>query len=330
MSKSNVKIKTDKLSGVLAAVAMVLVGALVGLAGGKIIAVFNPVEKEIEIFTEAEGTITLSEDQPEAIIENENGELETEQLPVVEEVSGNQFLTDEEVDLGHGAYYDISSPITFKNATLGSCIDMDSKYGAQCVDLAAVFHKQYTGRWLDTCGTGAARGLWDCRFKNAGDDYELITDVTQIQAGDWLIFNGGTYGHVGMAMGPYNNGYVALLGENQGGAKCLGGGAATNIINMSTKTFLGALRPKIYIAPEPTPEPEPTPVADKCASWVLKKGDTLGKIMQRCEGKVEWGETMNEYAKTWVDKTTGQVVFDGWYNSKNGVGLYAGHEITRK
>lgn len=328
MSKKEINIKSDKLSKALAALALILVGALIGLTGGTITTVFNPEEKEIEIFTEAESQITLSEEQPEAIVENEDGELESEQLPVVEEVSGNEFAENEDLDFGQGAYYDFSSPVAFKNATLGSCIDLDGKFGSQCVDAAAVFHKEYTGRWLSTCGTGAARGIWACRGENAGEEYELVTDVTKVQAGDWLIFDGGTYGHVGMAMGPYNNGYVALLGENQGGAKCIGGGAATNIINMSTKTFLGAFRPKIYIAPEPTPEP--APVADKCQSWDLKKGDTLGKIMKVCEGKIVWGSTMDEYAKTWVDKETGQIVFDGWYSSNNGVGLYAGHEIVRK
>lgn len=327
MAKKVQTTKVDKINKVLPIVFFILVGAMMGLAGGKITAVFNPVEKEIEIFTEADGKITLSEEQPEAVIENEDGNLETEQLPVVEEVSGDEFNT-EDLNFGEGAYYDFSTPTAFKNATMGLCIDADGRYGSQCVDLFATFHKEYTGRWADVCGTGAARGLWKCKENNAGDDYELIYDVTQLQAGDWVIFDGGKYGHVGMAMGPYNNGYVALLGENQGGAKCIGGGAATNIINMSTKTFLGAFRPKIYIAPEPAPAP--APVADKCKNWQLKKGDTLGKIMKACEGKVTWGQAMNEYAKSWVDKETGQVVFDGWYNSKNGVGLYAGHEIVRK
>lgn len=325
-NKKSVKFKTDKMNGALAAVFMVLIGILVGLAGGKITAVFNPEEKEVEIYTEMEGSIMLAEEQPAAVLENEEGELTVEQLPVVEEVSGDEFK-EEELNLGQGAYYDFSTPIAFKNATIGQCIDADGVYGSQCVDLFATFHKEYTGRWANVCGTGAARGLWACKEENAGDEYDLITDVTKVQAGDWLIFDGGTYGHVGMAMGPYNNGYVALLGENQGGAKCYGGGAATNIINMSTRTFLGAFRPKIYEQPEPEPTPEP--VADKCSVWNLKKGDTLGKIMKECQGKIDWS-AMNEYAKTWVDKENGQVVYDGWYNSENGVGLYAGHEIERK
>lgn len=324
--KQKTKIKTDKLSGILAAVALVLAGIGVGLTGGKITAIFNPEEKEVEVYMETKGSITLSDEQPEAVIENENGELETEQLPAVEEISGDEFNTEEGLDLGQGAYYDYSTPTAWKNATMGQCIDFDGKWGSQCVDAFATFHYEYTGRWADVCGTGAARGLWKCKENNAGDEYDLITDVTKVQAGDWLIFDGGKYGHVGMAMGPYNNGYVALLGENQGGAKCPGGGAATNIINMSTKTFLGAFRPKIYEQPEPTP----APVVDKCQSWDLKKGDTLGQVMKECENRIVWGSAMDDYAKTWVDESTGQVVYDGWYNSSNGVGLYAGHKIVRK
>lgn len=81
--------------------------------------------------------------------------------------------------------------------------------------------------------------------------------------------------------------------------------------------------------PEPTPEPEPEPVATVCDEWPLKWGDTLGLIMQTCEGYVEWGEAMRAYARTWVDKETGATVLDGW-NSYNGVGLYAGHTIVHK
>ena len=53
-----------------------------------------------------------------------------------------------------------------------------------------------------------------------------------------------------MALGKPNKGYVALLGENQGGTSCADGGSATNIINISLKTFKGAFRPKIYDLPK--------------------------------------------------------------------------------
>lgn len=321
--------KTIANSRIAQVIAAILVGILVGIAGGKITGYIAPLETEVqvEVPVETEGSIELAEEQPMALVQTDEETVESQQLPVVEEVSGDEF-SGEEVDLGEGAYYDFSTPTAFKNATLGACIDADGKFGAQCVDLFAVFHKEYTGKWADVCGTGAARGLWQCREQNAGDAYEIVTDPAALQPGDWAIFDGGTYGHVGMVMGPYNKGYVALLGENQGGGKCYGGGAATNIINMSTRTFLGAFRPKIYIQEEEE-KPE-QPVSKNCGQWTLSKGDTLGKIMFECEGKVEWGEAMNEYAKTWYSPAYGgQVVYNGWYMSANGVGLYAGDTIVR-
>lgn len=82
--------------------------------------------------------------------------------------------------------------------------------------------------------------------------------------------------------------------------------------------------------PEPTPTPTPTPVSD-CKTWNVAKGDTLGAIMKACNGSVTYGKTMEEYAKTWFSTVTkpGQSVYDGW-NSKTGVGLYAGDIIQKK
>jgi len=310
---------------------VLITSILVGIAGGKITATISPIETRVavEIPVETEGSIELAQEQPTALVEVDDGVVEAKQLPVAEEVSGDEF-NDVEIDFGQGEYYDFTTPTAFKNATLGKCLDFDGKFGSQCVDLFAIFHKEYTGRWANVCGTGAARGLWACREVNAGDEYELVQDPAALQPGDWAIFDGGAYGHVGMVVGPYNSGYVALLGENQGGVKCDGGGAATNIINMSTKTFLGAFRPKIYIHEESSPaQTTSVPVAQSCDSWTLQKGDTLGKIMFQCEGKLDWS-AMDEYAKTWSSlEHGGQVVYNGWHFSANGVGLYAGDTIVR-
>ena len=85
-----------------------------------------------------------------------------------------------------------------------------------------------------------------------------------------------------MALGPVKNGYVALLGENQGGRACEGGGAATNIINISIKNLIGFYRPKAYIKPEPKPTPTPAPTpAPTGETYKVKKGDTLGGIARK-------------------------------------------------
>lgn len=285
-------------------------------------------------------SIEYSEEPQPAYVEDDKGEIvQEEAIPTVEEVDGGLFedattgvsVTEGEYeDLGWSEWYNTSSPEAFRNDTIGKCIYANNRYGAQCVSLARVFWWSYANRDVSTCGTGMAKGMMNCAEQNAGDDFEVYWSDSKwsIQAGDWLIFNGGQYGHVGMALGPVTNGYVALLGENQGGRACQGGGAATNIINISVKNLIGYYRPKAYIKPEPTPEPtpepepEPTPI-NKCEEWHVKKGDTMGAIMKVCEGKIKWGEAMNEYARHWVSTKVvpGQTVYYGWTHG-TGYGLY--------
>lgn len=213
--------------------------------------------------------ITYSPVEVPAVIDGDLGDYE-EAIPTVEEIDGGRFedkttgvsITEGTyTDLGWAETYDTSSPEAFRNDTLGKCIYANNYFGAQCVSLARVFWWGYADRDVSTCGTGMAKGMMDCAEQNAGDDFDVYwkEDYRKIQAGDWLVFSGGQYGHVGMALGEVSNGYVALLGENQGGRACDGGGAATNIINISIKNLIGFYRPKAYIIPEP--EPEPTPIA---------------------------------------------------------------------
>lgn len=212
--------------------------------------------------------VTYSEEQIPAVIEDDKGEVnEVEGIPTVEEVDGGLFedkdtglstVEGDYEDLGWSETFNVSSPEAFKNDTLNKCIIANNKYGAQCVSLARVFWWSYADRDVTTCGTGMAKGMMECSEQNAGSEFVVYwsNDAYKIQAGDWLVFNGGRYGHVGMALGNVNKGYVALLGENQGGTACSEGGSATNIINISIKNLIGFYRPKAYIKP-----PKPTPIA---------------------------------------------------------------------
>lgn len=211
--------------------------------------------------------VQYSEEQIPAFIEDDKGEvIEVEGIPTVEEVDGGLFedkdtglstAEGEYEDLGWSETFNVSSPEAFKNDTLNKCIVANNKWGAQCVSLARVFWWSYADRDVSTCGTGMAKGMMECSEQNAGDEFKVFwsEDYSQIQAGDWLVFTGGQYGHVGMALGSVNKGYVTLLGENQGGTACPEGGSATNIINISIKNLIGFYRPKAYIKP-----PKPTPV----------------------------------------------------------------------
>jgi hypothetical protein len=195
---------------------------------------------------------------PGYIQDDQGGITEDASIPTMEEVDGGQFedkdtgvsVTEGQYeDLGWSETYDVSSPEAFKNATLNRCIIANNIFGAQCVSLARVFWWSYADRDVSTCGTGMAKGMMNCYELNAGNDFDVYwsDNVDEIQAGDWLVFNGGQYGHVGMALGPVVNGYVTLLGENQGGHYCEGGGSATNIINLNIKNLIGFYRPKAYI-----------------------------------------------------------------------------------
>ena len=289
--------------------------------------------------SEETSTYTLSEEPVPAIIEGDQGELiELESVPTMEEVDGGQFKDidtglstseGEYAELGWSETYNVSSPEAFKNDTLNRCIIANNYYGAQCVSLARVFWWSYANRDVSTCGTGMAKGMMNCAEENAGNDFLVYwaDNQNEIQAGDWLVFNGGQYGHIGMALGPVVNGYVALLGENQGGRSCGQnvGGSATNIININIKNLIGFYRPKAYVKPAPTPTPEP--VYD-CKKIEVKAGDTLGDIMLNCTGDIVWGEGMNNYARQWYSLTFQKylTVYDGW-SSENGVGLFAGDTI---
>lgn len=227
-----------------------------------------------------------------ALIEGDQGEIiEIEGIPTYEEIDGGQFLDINEMENGEGEYQDLgwsetyntSSPEAFKNATLNKCIYANNYYGAQCVSLARVFWWSYANRDVSTCGTGMAKGMMNCASQNAGNDFITYWNDAKysIQAGDWLVFNGGQYGHVGMALGGYNNGYVALLGENQGGNYCERGGSATNIININLKNLIGFYRPKNYVKSDPVPDQDTKPVPHIVEnSYTVKKGDTLGQILR--------------------------------------------------
>lgn len=317
----------------------ILIVILSGLAGAGLDLVIRPSENGIMV--DASYNIEFSEQQIPAQLENDLGEvILDENIPTVEDVDGGLFKDDMDPNLGDKGWsetYNVSTPEAFKNDTLNKCVVANNYYGAQCVSLARAFWWSYADRDVSTCGTGMAKGMMNCADVNAGEDFVVMwkEDINKIQAGDWLVFGGGQYGHIGMALGSVKDGYVALLGENQGGHSCGSnvGGSATNIINISVKNLIGFYRPKSYIKPDPEPvvTPEPVIPISGCVLWHVERGDTMSKIMLDCEGTVVYGEAMNNYAKSWYSLIykPNQSVYDGW-NSKTGVGLYAGDDIEHR
>lgn len=87
---------------------------------------------------------------------------------------------------------DFSSYDRFKETTNGNAYNLDNDSGVQCVDGAATLWV-YLGRWINTGGTGQAQGCWtveSARNSNAGSEFELITDLTQVKKGDIVVLKG--------------------------------------------------------------------------------------------------------------------------------------------
>ena len=314
--------KKSTIIALVVAIVLAIVGAITGAS------VNINIENE-----KYNASIKYSEEPQPAYVEDDKGEIvQEEAIPTVEEVDGGKFedettgvstVEGEYEDLGWSEWYPTETPQAFRNATLGKCIIANNYYGAQCVSLSRVFWWSYANRDVSTCGTGMAKGMMNCAAQNAGNDFDVYwkDSAWKIQAGDWLIFDGGQYGHVGMALGGVTNGYVALLGENQGGSACQGGGAATNIINISIKNLIGFYRPKAYNKPTPKPTPAPTPAPSpaKELTYTYKKGDYFSKVLVKLglDEKKLWGEngTVKYYTKQLVE----QNVLDSRGNVKIGV-----------
>lgn len=256
-----------------------------------------------QVNKEYRATLIYSDENIPGKIVTENGE-ETVVVPTLESVDGVKLPDDEKTSSdGKGAYHNTTTYLTYYNSVgVGNCIN--NAFGAQCFALADDFWQNYTGRALSSCGTGAAKGTLNCYEYNAGNEFEMIWDASKIQPGDWVVFTSGTWGHIGMAMGYNNNGYIALFGQNQGGGYCAKGGSATNVVNLSLKSFGGAFRPKTYIKPDPTP-----PSGDS-VTYTYVKGDYFSKVLVKLgyDENNLWGE--NGSVKYYTNQLVQQNVLD--------------------
>ena len=254
-----------------------------------------------------EATIEYAKEAVPTIIVNENGEKVTIDAPTIDFIDGAQLPDDTALTDGQGAYHDTSTYMNYYNSVgLNTCIN--NAFGAQCFALADDFWENYADRALSSCGTGAAKGTLNCYEYNAGDEFEMIWDATKIQPGDWVVTKGGTWGHIFMAMGYYNNGYVAGFGQNQGGGYCPMGGSATNVVNLNLSTFGGAFRPKTYVKPDPTPTPTPTPAPQPgdTIEYSYVPGDYFSGVLVKLgidEGHL-WGEngTVKYYTNQLIEQ----------------------------
>lgn len=211
---------------------------LLGMIGGSSLQLQVKTDEKIKTITIEQGSIEFSETA----------------IPLIEEIDGGKI--DVTGFSSKGEIYPVTTPQDFMNATENKCVIEGNSWGAQCVSLAQAFWKSYANRSISDCGTGAARGIWQCRNENAGTDFEIVEGFQNLQAGDWAVFDSGEHGHIGMVYAEPEGNYIPLYGENQGGKSCETGGSEPNKILISNKTLLGVFRPKIYINKEAPVAPD--------------------------------------------------------------------------
>ena len=134
--------------------------------------------------------------------------------------------------------------------------------------------------------TGAARGIWEektARARNAGTEFELITDVTKIKRGDVIVFGSklGSYGHIGYADEDYptsKSSTIACYSQNQGGSNGAGQAAAFCVKRCNKAALIGAFRYKAWAGGAAIPV-KPTPANP--AVYTVVSGDTMSGIAKK-------------------------------------------------
>ena len=161
--------------------------------------------------------------------------------------NGNSSSSDSNVPVsrdvikGYGTW---SSMAAFQSTyPLGSAIDVDGAYGAQCWDYASAFWWGQVNRGFATGGDNA-RGTWTrAREVNAGTEFDLIASWAALQPGDWIVWGNGQYGHVAMAVGYPSGNTIRVWNQNgASGDAWPTGGKVVALDTCYQAGFLGAFR----------------------------------------------------------------------------------------
>lgn len=208
----------------------------------------------------------------------------------------------------------------FIGATINKSYDMDNMYGKTCWDYADYFWLNQVGRALDTGGTGQARGCWTvaaARKRNAGTDFDLITNKNDLREGDWIITNGGKYGHVGIVTRIVKKGVtVKLQGQNQGTFR-----TKVTVINFGLNDFLGAFRFKKWATTPGFLPPKGYWTKGDCDERVGKLADFMYKTFPAYTPHAALGNYYGKYlngsikefqkrTKLQADGNTGPLTYD--------------------
>lgn len=262
-----------------------------------------------------EATHKFVEDAEEAM-----WRLMNEDAPTDEET----IKANEEEATGQGAYTTLDQVLARRKPDG----DNDNGNGWQCSKYTAYLatgKKDYSSAHPDY---GPVNGKDVARYLVERYGWKYIAQPVK-----GAIGSGGfntTYGHTAMFLEWIGNNVAMVNDANYSPLR-----VATHSMNVSGWVWVvpGDYNPTPEPTPTPTPTPTPVPVGpvSDCKKWYVKRGDTMSAIMKACQGTVQYGDAMNEYAKTWYSTLVkpGQSVYQGWV-SPTGVGLYAGDTIERK
>lgn len=129
---------------------------------------------------------------------------------------------------------------------IGTFIDSDGFWGAQCWDYANAFWKMQVNRTLQTGSHRSASDIWrQSRVVNAGTEFGTFSTKSLIKRGDWIVTSSSAnaVGHIALAAEDYNGtNYLKCYGQNQGGTPLPQGGAAINLASISIADFVGGFR----------------------------------------------------------------------------------------
>lgn len=136
----------------------------------------------------------------------------------------------------------------FIKKTLGKTIDVDSRYGAQCVDLFNYFNKLYNNCYINCAPSGYAKSLYENRFNNNILNYYKETTVNNMVLGTLVVYGVCKFApssHVCFFIKDNGDGTFQALNQNHQGKKYV------SIDNMSYNGIIGCLIPKVLEKQKP-------------------------------------------------------------------------------
>ena len=129
---------------------------------------------------------------------------------------------------------------------LGTFVNVDGYWGAQCWDYACAFWLTQVNRRLQTGSHHSASDTWrQSRVINAGTEFGTFSTKSLIKRGDWIVMSGSAdaVGHIALAAEDYNGtDYLQCYGQNQGGTPVPQGGAAISLNSLYIGDFVGGFR----------------------------------------------------------------------------------------